>query len=133
MVTTSRWGGGGGDGSSNSASSPASFVPIAQRGARDVEPIVTTIPGGEDWGHCPVEPPPPKTTTSGKKVEPLWMPTYPTSIPIRPYADLITGMTGVANGAKSYYRSTKTLKRCHDKNGNGASVQAITCEIVHRE
>jgi hypothetical protein len=67
-----------------------------------------------------------------RKVEPLWLPAYPTSLPAVPYADLVTALTGVSNGAKNYYRGSKGLKRCHNLKSEN-NVQAITCEIVHRE
>jgi hypothetical protein len=67
-----------------------------------------------------------------RKVEPLWLAAFPTALLAAPHADLITSLTGVSNGAKNYYRGSKGLKRCHNvKNEN--NVQAVTCEIVHRE
>ena len=90
-------------------------------------------PPKKDWSHCSIEPRPPKSRTNPiDKVEPLWLPAYPTALPAVPYADLVTALTGVSNGAKNYYRGSKNLKRCHNVKSEN-NVQAVTCEIVHRE
>ena len=89
----------------------------------------------KDWSHC-LDIHSPSNSRSNvqvkvyERVEPLWLPAYPTSLPAVPYSDLITALTGIKNGAKSYYRSSPSLKRCH---GTKSYVDAVTCEIVHRE
>lgn len=86
-----------------------------------------------DWSHCiDILPQPSFNKKEDKRVEPLWIAAYPTSLPAKPYADVITALTGVKNGAKSYYRSSPTLKRCHGTSSN-TNIQAVTCEIVHRK
>ena len=86
-----------------------------------------------DWSHCK-EPLPKKDyfQLAEKKVEPLWLPAYPTALPMEPYSNLITALTGVQNGAKTYYRQSPALRRCHYKQSS-AKVQSVTCEIVHRK
>jgi hypothetical protein len=95
-----------------------------------------SIEGAEkskDWSHCIDNPPQPRLYVEvDTKVEPLWLPAYPTSLPAIPFGDLITALTGVKNGAKNYYRSSPALKRCHNTKSN-SNVQAVTCEIVHRK
>jgi hypothetical protein len=106
MGTISRWGGG----------STAEISPITKK----------------DWSRC-IEPRPPKSRRDAvRKVEPLWLPAYPTALLAAPYADLIAALTGVSNGAKNYYRGSKGLKRCHNVKSEN-NVQAVTCEIVHRK
>jgi len=95
------------------------------------EPKVNKIVPTRDWSHCIKNPPSPKETTPVEsKLEPMWLPAYPTSLPIQGYQDLIATLTGVQKAAKSYYRSSPNLKRCHHKNGED-KIQAVTCEIVH--
>lgn len=86
-----------------------------------------------DWSHCK-EPLAKKDyfQLAEKKVEPLWLPAYPTALPMEPYSNLITALTGVQNGAKTYYRQSPALRRCHYKQSS-AKVQSVTCEIVHRK
>ncbi|KAL3817564.1 hypothetical protein ACHAXA_010583 [Cyclostephanos tholiformis] len=139
--------GGGYDGSSTSSRAFTETTPHRAVRIPEQQSIVSTISGGGNgnWSQCVVDPPTPRSmatrrqitdVVNGKGVEPLWLPAYPTSLPNRPYADLIAALTGVANGARSYYRSSKTLRRCHDvvRGGGGGSdndVRAITCETVH--
>lgn len=83
----------------------------------------------KDWGHCTENPPQPMNKVSvEKRVEPMWLPAYPTALPGE-YSALVDVLTGVANGAKNYYRSSPSLKRCHPKKKQ--NVDAITCDIVH--
>lgn len=69
---------------------------------------------------------------SSDKVEPLWLPAYPTSLPGKNgaiYAKFLTDLTGIDSASRNYYRVNKRLKRCHflnDPNDIG-----VTCEIVH--
>lgn len=87
----------------------------------------------KDWSYCIEDPPKPAVYVEvDKRIEPLWLPAYPTSLPAVPFADLITTLTGVKNGAKSYYRTSPSLKRCHGTKRN-SNVEAVTCEIVHRK
>ena len=86
-----------------------------------------------DWSHCKTKPPTQKAKpTIDKKVEPLWLPAYPTSIPMLHYSELVEALTGVENGHKTYYRTSPTLKRCHIL-GRDVKVGAVTCESVHRK
>ena len=86
-----------------------------------------------DWSHCKSKPPTQKPKpTIDKKVEPLWLPAYPTSIPMLHYSELVEALTGVENGHKTYYRTSPTLKRCHILNRD-VKVGAVTCESVHRK
>ena len=86
-----------------------------------------------DWSHCKTKPPTQKPKpTIDKKVEPLWLPAYPTSIPMLHYSELVKALTGVENGHKTYYRTSPTLKRCHILNRD-VKVGAVTCESVHRK
>jgi len=86
-----------------------------------------------DWSHCKTKPPTQKAKpTIDKKVEPLWLPAYPTSIPMLHYSELVEALTGVENGHKTYYRTSPTLKRCHILNRD-VKVGAVTCESVHRK
>ena len=86
----------------------------------------------KDWSNCAKAPLQPKLKNKvDKKVEPLWLPAYPTSLPIEQYAKFIATLTGIRDGAKTYYRQSPSLKRCHYKNSNDF-VQAVTCESVHR-
>ncbi|KAL7538610.1 hypothetical protein ACHAXR_008682 [Thalassiosira sp. AJA248-18] len=83
-----------------------------------------------DWSHCTTNPPQPTLKAAiDKRVEPMWLPSYPSSLPLT-YPDFITALTGVTKGAKSYYRSSPQLKRCHYSNSN-YKIDAVTCEIVH--
>ncbi|KAL3779692.1 hypothetical protein HJC23_010560 [Cyclotella cryptica] len=71
-------------------------------------------------------------TEHSGKVEPLWLPAYPTSLPGKNggiYSDFLSRVTGIDNAARNYYRSSKTLKRCHSLN-NPSNI-GVTCEIVH--
>jgi len=86
-----------------------------------------------DWSHCKTKPPTQKAKpTIDKKIEPLWLPAYPTSIPMLHYSELVEQLTGVENGHKTYYRTSPTLKRCHILNRD-VKVGAVTCESVHRK
>lgn len=69
---------------------------------------------------------------SNGKLEPLWLPAYPTSLPGKNggiYSVFLGKLTGIDAAARNYYRSSKALKRCHTLN-NPDSI-GITCEIVH--
>lgn len=74
---------------------------------------------------------PPNNVVITKKVEPLWLPAYPTSLPVAPYTGFIAALTGVKTGAMNYYRSSKTLKKCHHLLHSSDLVDAITCELLH--
>ena len=84
----------------------------------------------KDWSKCNDTKPNEKPTID-KRVEPLWLPNYPTSLP-GGYSDFLEALTGVAKGAKSYYRSSRGLKRCHLVKSD-SNVDGVTCEIVHRK
>jgi len=100
---------------------------VSVRGKRNIAEIVPT----RDWRHCIDHPPSPKDGVSVEfKIEPLWLPAYPTSLPNAGYAEFLSTLTGVPKAAKSYYRSSPTLKRCHNPHTDN-KVQAVTCEIVH--
>jgi hypothetical protein len=115
-----------GDGSTSSDIAPAS-EPIAQA------QIIKIVPHTKrDWSHCTEGRPPKNPIDVDRKVEPLWLPAYPTALPAAPWAGLITALTGVHNGAKSFYNKSKSLKRCHNVKSD-TNVQAITCENVHRK
>ena len=98
------------------------------------KPSSSSSPQKVDWSQCTKKPPvqKPRITYAMKKVNPLWLPAYPTSIPSQPYSDLIKMLTGIDNGAKTYYRTSPSLKRCHYVNSN-ANIHSVTCEIVHRK
>lgn len=90
----------------------------------------------KDWSHCNNIV---KTTyqiSNSKidkvKVEPLWLPAYPTSLPGDKgdiYSQFLTVLTGLDTAFRNYYRQSKTLKRCHSLNDD--SIIGVTCEIVH--
>ena len=66
------------------------------------------------------------------KVEPLWLPAYPTSLPGKNsaiYSNLLRAITGIESASRNYYRSSKKLKRCHYI--DNPSDVGVTCEIVH--
>eukprot|EP00956_Cyclotella_meneghiniana_P034948 scaffold109781_cov92-Cyclotella_meneghiniana.AAC.5 len=66
------------------------------------------------------------------KVEPLWLPAYPTSLPGRNgaiYSSFLSTLTGIESASRNYYRSSKKLKRCHYL--DNANDIGVTCEIVH--
>ncbi|KAL9180986.1 hypothetical protein ACHAXT_009791 [Thalassiosira profunda] len=85
----------------------------------------------KDWSHCEDSPPAPSNASpaADKKLEPLWLPTYPTSLPAI-YEPFLKVLTGIPTAAKNYYRQSKSLRRCHQKNAN-ALIDGISCEIVH--
>ena len=87
----------------------------------------------KDWSHCLETQPNPKSTAEqaphDKVKNPLWLPAYPTSLP-EGYANFLAELTGISSAAKSYYRSSKTLKRCHNLNLK-SGFDGVTCEIVH--
>mmetsp|Transcript_39635 Transcript_39635/g.71379 ORF Transcript_39635/g.71379 Transcript_39635/m.71379 type:complete len:420 (-) Transcript_39635:270-1529(-) len=84
-----------------------------------------------DLSHCIENPPQPKSKIFvDTKIEPLWLPAYPSSLPIKGYADFVSALTGVPKAAKSYYRSSPGVSRCHNPRSN-YNIQAVTCEIVH--
>ena len=101
---------------------------------KEKKPYSPSSPQKVDWSQCTKNPPvqKPRITYAMKKVNPLWLPAYPTSIPSQPYSDLIKMLTGIDNGAKTYYRTSPSLKRCHYVNSN-ANIHSVTCEIVHRK
>ena len=101
---------------------------------KEKKPTSSSSPQKIDWSQCTKKPPvqKPRITYAMKKVNPLWLPAYPTSIPSQPYSDLIKMLTGIDNGAKTYYRTSPSLKRCHYVNSN-ANIHSVTCEIVHRK
>lgn len=87
----------------------------------------------KDWSHCKDKPP--KTEDKidhiDKRIEPMWLPAYPTSLP-GSYSNFLDALTAVPKAAKNYYRVSKGLKRCHDRAGK-EMIDAVTCEIVHRK
>mmetsp|Transcript_28316 Transcript_28316/g.59816 ORF Transcript_28316/g.59816 Transcript_28316/m.59816 type:complete len:422 (-) Transcript_28316:53-1318(-) len=85
----------------------------------------------EDYSRCINNPPQPALPhTVDSAVEPFWLPAYPSSFPMLGYSSFVEELTGVLKAAKSYYRQSPMLKRCHTR-GSAAKVQAVTCEIVH--
>lgn len=101
--------------------------------SKDVAAAVSSSP--KDWSRCLEEAQPKLNTThvdvaSGDKVKnPLWLPAYPTSLP-EGYSSFLTELTGLSSASKLYYRSSKTLKRCHNLNVK-SGFDGVTCEIVH--
>lgn len=87
----------------------------------------------KDWSHCKDEPPKieDKIDHIDKRIEPMWLPAYPTSLP-GSYSNFLDALTAVPKAAKNYYRVSKGLKRCHDRAGK-EMIDAVTCEIVHRK
>ena len=93
-----------------------------------------------DWSHCIEDQPKAITTNSdaasiGDKLHnPLWLPAYPTSLPRTAETDwfknFLSELTGLPSPSKLYYRSSKTLKRCHNLNIK-SGFDGVTCEIVH--
>lgn len=86
-------------------------------------------PKPKDWSHCRDRPPDGTTRATDKKLEPLWLPTYPTSLPAS-YESFLKALTGIPTAAKNYYRQSKSLRRCHAKNTK-SNIDGITCEVVH--
>ena len=100
--------------------------------------IHTTPSAPKDWSdYCHDNPPQPNANTNpvtNKKVEPLWLPVYPTSLPGErgdAYTQFLAALTGVPAAAKNFYRSSKALKRCHSRANENNNVDGVTCEIVH--
>ncbi|KAL7520336.1 hypothetical protein ACHAWX_005060 [Stephanocyclus meneghinianus] len=95
----------------------------------------------KSWSHCTtrntearalISSVPLNYTEQSVKVEPLWLPAYPTSLPGKNggiYSGFLSKLTGIDAAARNYYRSSKTLKRCHSLN-NPSNI-GVTCEIVH--
>ena len=86
-----------------------------------------------DWSNC-LQPQHntthPDVGPRGKKLNnPLWLPAYPTSLPVG-YSNFLTALTGLSSASKNYYRQSKTLKRCHSLNVK-SGFDGVTCEIVH--
>ena len=109
------------------ANPPDAASAVASQAA--VRPAAVAPPTSRDWSGCAVAKKPPSVVA--ERVEPLWLPAYPTALPDKGYAAFLEALTGVPQAAKSYYRSSPKLRRCHYK-GSDAKVQGITCEIVHR-
>lgn len=109
------------------ASAADASVGVAALESVDVAPPPEVT---KDWSQCAVAPQP--AVVVEEKAEPLWLPTYPTSLPTKGYADFLEALTGVPKAAKSYYRSSPSVKRCHHP-GSADKVQGITCDVVHRE
>ena len=85
-----------------------------------------------DWSHCLKVRPNNLNITAGprdKVKNPLWLPAYPSSLP-EGYSNFLTELTGLSSASKLYYRSSKTLKRCHNLNIK-SGFDGVTCEIVH--
>jgi len=108
------------------ANPPDAASAVASQAA--VRPAAVAPPPSRDWSGCAVAKKPPIVVA--ERVEPLWLPAYPTALPDKGYAAFLEALTGVPQAAKSYYRSSPKLRRCHYK-GSDAKVQGITCEIVH--
>jgi len=107
-------------------SKPDNADTTSMRGKLNVNKIVPT----RDWSHCIKNPPSPKETAPiESKVEPMWLPAYPDSLPLQGYKDFLAALTGVNKAAKSYYRVSPHLKRCHSP--FKYKIEAVTCEIVH--
>ncbi|KAL7530513.1 hypothetical protein ACHAWF_003408 [Thalassiosira exigua] len=120
---------------SSNGKGEASPPGIEQKKATNTDPepktVVAVSAPTKDYSHCTNDPPKPKENVFvDKKVEPLWLPAYPTSLPPASYAAFLEALTGVPKAAKSYYRSSPSLKRCHHVNSD-FKVDAVTCEIVH--
>ena len=106
----------------------------ANLASKDVAAAASSTP--IDWSRC-LEAQPKLNTTNvdvaagprDKVKNPLWLPEYPTSLP-EGYSSFLTELTGLSSASKLYYRSSKTLKRCHNLNIK-SGFDGVTCEIVH--
>jgi len=85
-----------------------------------------------DWRQCKANLTPTPNNAkpaNNNRIEPIWLPTYPTSLP-EGYAALLSSLTGLPQAARNYYRQSKSLKRCHSKPTH-ANIDGVTCEVVH--
>jgi len=95
---------------------------------------VAAISSQKNWNYCLDAQPNLNITRADagprdKVKNPLWLPAYPTSLP-EGYSNFLTELTGLSSASKLYYRSSKTLKRCHNLNLK-SGYDGVTCEIVH--
>ena len=111
------------------APEPATKVTANVENAKPAASITT-----EDWSqYCPKHPPKAQAkNTIEKRIEPLWLPNYPSALPSLQFAEFADTLTGVPKAAKNYYRQSPSLKRCHYKHSN-FKIDGVTCEIVHRK
>ena len=82
-----------------------------------------------DFSQCRDPLPKISASEATRRIEPLWLPTYPTSLP-ESYSAFLTELTGLPAAAKNYYRQSKSLRRCHVKD-NQLNLDSVTCETVH--
>lgn len=83
----------------------------------------------DDWSKyedCKVRTPANRGKRKEWTTKPLWFPQYPNSIDDRVVRSLISKMTGLNSGAKSYYASSKNVKRCK---GN---TETAACLVVRK-
>lgn len=97
------------------------FTAEPERREADATPI--------DFSQCGDPLPKISASEATRRIEPLWLPTYPTSLP-ECYSAFLTELTGLPAAAKNYYRQSKSLRRCHVKN-NQLNLDSVTCEVVH--
>eukprot|EP00978_Attheya_sp_CCMP212_P001409 scaffold2972_cov48-Attheya_sp.AAC.3 len=80
----------------------------------------------ESWGKCTISfVPPPRKPKGTWTAKPFWVPTYPASVPTSAFRDLVTTMTGLQQGGKSYYALSRSLRKCQGID------ETVTCDIVH--
>jgi hypothetical protein len=80
----------------------------------------------ESWENCTVSfVPPPRKPKGTWTTKPFWVPTYPASVPTSAFRDLVTAMTGLQQGGKSYYAQSRSLRKCQGVD------ETVTCDIVH--
>jgi len=111
---------------SDATTSSIATALVAQKSEEDIKI-------SKNWSYCNDHPPQPNspTQTNDSRIDPLWLPTYPTSLP-GAYPTFLSALTGIASPAKNYYRSSKMLKRCHSTHPNDIDkIFGVTCETVH--
>lgn len=118
-------------------STPSDFVD-SRLGSSPIASSLSSVATKKDWSQCtqhneqktfPKQLP---KLEKRDKVEPLWLPAYPTSLPGRSgsiYSSFLSALTGIDSASRNYYRSSKKLKRCHYLNNPNDT--CISCEIVH--
>lgn len=98
------------------------FTAEPERKEADATPAI-------DFTQCGDQLPKISASEPTRRIEPLWLPNYPTSLP-GSYSAFLTELTGLPAAAKNYYRQSRSLRRCHVKN-NQPNLDSVTCEIVH--
>jgi len=74
--------------------------------------------------NCTVSFQPPKAQNKWN-TKPIWIPAYPTSLKESTHKSIINQLTGLGQGGKSYYASSKNLKKCF------GPTETATCNNVH--